>query len=188
MTRRDHSDVSNQVSHDTFFFFGNPFLKITLVANATLHDSPVVCQLCHWEGCAGNESSCWRRGTLIWGFGNPTIYFVVVIIKSAFFFFLSWCDHSCIWSSWTSLRGTLSLKELMIPAASSSHLILHGLSSVSFPESFSTVYLQRHWISSTAKKLLTEQQMPLSGLIWDLFLQDAMKKIRWVFIDSDIRI
>ena len=43
----------------------------------TLFNFPVVCQLCNWEGCSGYESSCWRGGTLVWGFGLSLFPFLL---------------------------------------------------------------------------------------------------------------
>lgn len=59
-------------------------------------------------------------------------------------------SNSCIWNSWTSLRGSLSLRELMTPATSSSHWILHGLCFGFSPVSFFIVYQQRLWTNIIA--------------------------------------
>lgn len=59
-------------------------------------------------------------------------------------------SNSCIWNSWTSLRGSLSPRELMTPATSSSHWILHGLCFGFSPVSFFIVYQQRLWTNIIA--------------------------------------
>lgn len=72
---------------------------------------------------------------------------------------------SFIWSSQTNSRGNLWLKGLMIPATSSSHQIWHGHYSASSPVSFSTVYLQRHWTSTTVVMQQTDKKgKPLYAL------------------------
>lgn len=41
----------------------------------------VVCKLCNWEGCPGNESCGWRRSSFFWGLGIllfPFIYQVLL--------------------------------------------------------------------------------------------------------------
>jgi len=65
--------------------------------------------------------------------------------------------NSYILSSWISSRGSLWLRELMIPETSSSHSTWHGLSSESSPVSYFTVYPRKPLISFTVAIPPTEE-------------------------------
>lgn len=65
--------------------------------------------------------------------------------------------NSYIWSSWTSSRGSLWLRELTIPGISSSHWTWHGHSCESSPVSCFTVYPRKPLISFTAATPPTER-------------------------------
>lgn len=138
--------------------WANNKIRLTSIS---LHGKPAaLCKLCHWEGCSGNESRGRRRSALVWGSGISSFIFPWELFLQCKFLFLSQCpsENSSIWSFWTNLRGSLSVKELTTLEISSSHLIWHGHCFAFSPANFSTVYPQRLSTSFTAENLQTDRR------------------------------
>lgn len=146
-----------------------------------------VCKLCNWKGRTGNESRGWRRSTLVRGSGLSSVSLSNPIYNERFFVtHYKWncVCNSCIWSSWTNLKGSLWHKEPMIRVTSSSPWTWPGHSSGSSRASCFTVYLQRHSTSSTAETPPTDPRnasfcfvLILCGLVRTSLCPSPNKKV-----------